>query len=53
MNEKLFIVKLSKIPPHNIHDTSASTHQQVHCTRKKWYPWIMAYFVLQTSSNFT
>jgi len=28
---------------HIIHDTTASTHQQVPCTRKKWYPWLMAY----------
>jgi len=32
---------------HNIiHDRTASTHQQVPCTRKKWYPALMAYCVL-------
>jgi len=29
-----------------IHDTTASTHQQVPCTRKKWYLGLMAYCVL-------
>jgi len=31
---------------HIIHDTTASTHHQIPCTRKKWYPGLMAYCVL-------
>jgi len=31
---------------HITHDTTASMHQQIHGTRKKWYPWLMAYCVL-------
>jgi len=31
---------------HIIHDTTASMHQQVPCTRKKWYPGLLAYCVL-------
>jgi len=38
MNEKLFNVKLSFKFHQTIHDTTASMHQQVPCTRKKWYP---------------
>jgi len=33
---------------HTIHDTTASMHQQVPCTRKKWYPGLVAYCVLYT-----
>jgi len=30
-----------------IHDTTTSMHQQVPCTRKKWYPGLlMAYWML-------
>jgi len=32
---KLFFVKFQ----HIIHDMTASMHQQVPCTRKKWYLW--------------
>jgi len=46
MNEKLFNVKLSESPPIIIYDTAASIHQQVPCTRKIWYPGLMAYCVL-------
>jgi len=31
---------------HITHDTTASTHQQVPCTRQKWHSGLMAYCVL-------
>jgi len=31
---------------HTIHDMTASMHQQVTCTHKKWYPGLMAYCLL-------
>jgi len=43
MNKKLFNVKLSFRFHHIRHDTTASMHQQVRCTRKKWYPGLTAY----------
>jgi len=38
---------------HIIHDTTASMHQQVPCTRKKWYYGLTAYCVLYTQTNMT
>jgi len=32
---------------------TASMRQQVPCTRKKWYPGLMAYCVLWSRSNFS
>jgi len=44
MNEKLFNVNLSYMPPHNTR-YDHSMHQQVPCTRKKWHPGLTAYCV--------
>jgi len=47
MNEDLFNFKYYCLKFHHIiHDTTASMHQQVLCTRQKGYPWITAYCVL-------